>query len=270
MSSAVRLVMLPTAFYHQDGNAFVSTELTRGPWSVLHQHGGPPSALMARAVERYGDDAAAFAVTRLTVDFLRPIPIAPLTVDVEVVRAGAKAQRHLTRLASGGVELARATTLRVRRASLSLPPPLCPPEWTPPPPEAARPYSFAFFPAEIAYHRAVEVRWIRGEWGRGPAAVWINVAVPLVDGSPLSPLERAVVVADAANGVCPVLPSGGFTFLNGDLSLHLTRPPAGDWLALDARATADGGGAGTVSAELFDALGPAARVLQSLVIDHRT
>jgi hypothetical protein len=258
--------MLPSAFYHQDGAVFVATELTRGPWNVGHQHGGPPSALLARAVENFGADAAAFAVTRLTVDFLRPIPIGPLTVEVEEVRAGTKAQRHRARLLAGDVEVARATTLRVRRGSLTLPPPLCPPEWTPPPPSECEPYTFGFFPAEIAYHRAVEIRWIRGRWAHGPAAAWFRVLVPLVDGAELTPLERAIVVADASNGVCPVLPLGGFTFVNGDLSVHLYRQPVGDWLALDARSVADAAGAGLVDAQLFDETGPCARVCEGLVI----
>ena len=263
--------MLPSAFYYPDGENFVATELTIGPWSPALQHGGPPSALMARAVAGFGDDAAAFALTRLSVDFLRPIPVGPVRVAVEVVRAGQKAQRHRARLLAGDVELAVATTLRVRRpsspAGLALPPALSHPEWTPPPPADCAPHDFAFFPAPIAYHSGVDLRWIRGQWGRGPAAVWFRVKFPLVDGQPLTPLERAIVVADAANGVSPVLPLGGFTFMNADLSVHLYRQPAGEWLALDARSYADAAGTGLVDATLYDESGLCTRVAESLVID---
>src|SRR5207237_67687 len=34
------------AFYIPDGDDFVATVHTRGPWSPKHQHGGPPSALL--------------------------------------------------------------------------------------------------------------------------------------------------------------------------------------------------------------------------------
>ena len=52
---------------------------------------GPPAALLARAFARQaGPDAQ---LTRLTFDFLRPVPLAPLTVATRVVRAGAKVQR---------------------------------------------------------------------------------------------------------------------------------------------------------------------------------
>jgi len=30
------------AFFLRDGNSFVPTELTRGPWDPKAQHGGPP------------------------------------------------------------------------------------------------------------------------------------------------------------------------------------------------------------------------------------
>jgi acyl-coenzyme A thioesterase PaaI-like protein len=44
-----------------------------------------------RALERLIPPGA--MLTRLTFDFLRPVPIAPLTVSAEIVRAGAKVQR---------------------------------------------------------------------------------------------------------------------------------------------------------------------------------
>jgi len=37
--------------YTADGDRFVPSEHTRGPWDPRHQHGGAPAALLARAVE---------------------------------------------------------------------------------------------------------------------------------------------------------------------------------------------------------------------------
>ena len=42
----------PAAFFEEEGDRFGPTVLTRGPWRPEHQHGGPPSALAARAIER--------------------------------------------------------------------------------------------------------------------------------------------------------------------------------------------------------------------------
>ncbi len=57
------------AFYLPDGDAFVSTASTRGPWDVQTQHGGPPSALMARAVDALlGDERSMWVPARTTIE----------------------------------------------------------------------------------------------------------------------------------------------------------------------------------------------------------
>ena len=43
--------MAAEAFFVRDGNKFVPTELTRGPWDPKAQHGGPPAALLASVLE---------------------------------------------------------------------------------------------------------------------------------------------------------------------------------------------------------------------------
>jgi hypothetical protein len=40
------------SFYLPDGDEFLATELTRGPWEPSTQHAGSPSALLGREVER--------------------------------------------------------------------------------------------------------------------------------------------------------------------------------------------------------------------------
>jgi hypothetical protein len=78
------------AFYLPDGDGFVATEHTRGPWSPKHQHGGPPAALIAHVAEAMAPE---LVIARMTVDFLRPVPIDRLGVRVETLRAGSKVQR---------------------------------------------------------------------------------------------------------------------------------------------------------------------------------
>jgi hypothetical protein len=80
------------AFFLPHGNdPFVATEHGRGPWSPDHQHAGPPSALLARAIERAAGDGPAF-ITRLTVELLSPVPIGPLEVATSTLRAGRAAR----------------------------------------------------------------------------------------------------------------------------------------------------------------------------------
>jgi Acyl-CoA thioesterase C-terminal domain len=45
---------VPESFYEPEGDLYVATELTRGPWDAGAQHAGPPAALIGREVERLG------------------------------------------------------------------------------------------------------------------------------------------------------------------------------------------------------------------------
>jgi hypothetical protein len=78
-------------FFVADGDRFMPSASARGPWSARHQHGGPPAALLARAFAQQSSPETHIA--RLTFDFLRPVPLTPLTVATRVVRVGAKVQR---------------------------------------------------------------------------------------------------------------------------------------------------------------------------------
>jgi len=108
---------LPPSFFVRDGDSFRATAVTRGPWSNELQHGGPPCALLARAAERFGDDAEPFFLSRLTIDYLRPIPLERLDVVAAPLKIGSKAQRLELKLLHRGAELLRGVALRLRRDS---------------------------------------------------------------------------------------------------------------------------------------------------------
>ena len=99
---------LPSAFYIREGSKFVATTLTRGPWDDATQHGGPPSALLGGAIERWGDGGAAKRhVARITVDLLRPVPLAAVEVEVEPIRVGRRVDWLAANLRCDGKEVAR-------------------------------------------------------------------------------------------------------------------------------------------------------------------
>jgi acyl-CoA thioesterase superfamily protein len=52
---------------------------------------------------------------------MRPVPVAPLTIETELLREGRKIQLVSVRLLASGTEVARATVLRVRRLEQVLP-----------------------------------------------------------------------------------------------------------------------------------------------------
>src|SRR5688572_8742933 len=106
------------AFFIPDGEGLIATELVRGPWDDRFAHGGPPSALIGRAAEKLGAEHGTPHVARVTVDLLRPVPIARLEVRSSIVRAGKSALVLSLSLSAGDVELARASALCLRTAEL--------------------------------------------------------------------------------------------------------------------------------------------------------
>jgi len=77
------------AFFEQVGDEqFTPTENTRGPWDVDSQHGGPPAALLGRAIQLRPDARADMRLVRITFEILRPVPLRTLRVSTRVLRAG--------------------------------------------------------------------------------------------------------------------------------------------------------------------------------------
>ena len=256
-----------SSFFTRDGARLVASELTRGPWSNAHQHGGPPAALLAGAIERAGNDAADFRLARVTVEFLRPVPIAALELGTEVVRAGKQVQRIGATLTASGIEVARASGLRLRRQRIEVREPVG--SATLPHPETLSPFRFSFFRHAVAYHTAIEMRIARGVWAKGPVDAWMKPLVPLIAGERTSPCERVLILADAESGVCPPLDPGEWSFVNPDLTVYFGREPRGEWLGLSIVSEAHGDGIGLAQSALSDLEGPFGRAAQSLVIAPR-
>jgi len=260
---------LPSAVFELDGARAVPSVLARGPWSPDAMHGGAPAALLARAVERHDPGPASF-VARLTVDLLRPVPLAPLDVVARTARPGKKVQWVDASLVADGVEVARATALRVRVTEpLGLPLP------SPEPLPFASPESSDALEVTLpavsgpGFWRAVEFRVAQGSWTEvGPATIWFRLQAEVVAGEAPSPLQRVAAAADFGNGVSTVLPRGQFLFINPDLGIHLHRHPAGEWVALSGRSRAEDFGVGLAVCDLHDELGPIGRSVQSLLVDH--
>lgn len=254
-------------FFAADGERFVPSVSARGPWSPRHQHGGPPAALLARAFARQaGVDRQ---IARLTFDFLRPVPLSPLTLAIRIVRAGAKVQRLAgSLLADDGAAVIEATCLVMRVAPESVT--VFPDTRVPPvPPAESAPFELPIMTGDQGYHRAMEWRIARGTPGRGPTAVWLRPRVPLVAGERPTPLECLVTAADSASGVAVAVDPRTTTFVNGDLTIALHRAPAGEWTCLDAATTGERHGTGLTRARLWDTSGLVGRSLQTLVLEPR-
>lgn len=252
-----------------EAERFLATRLAGGPWSVEACHGGPPSALLGRAVERF-DGGEGMFVSRVTVELLRPVPVAELRLTTRLLRPGRKVQLVEATLTAGGKEVARAAALRIRRAAVPLP--------ELPADPAPRVAGFEGLAAHAdgqeefqrGFHtHAVEHRFAEGAWNRvGPAIDWMRLRVPLVLGEETSSLARTMAFSDFGNGISGVL-RGTHSYVNPDLTVVRYREAEGEWLSLDAVSRISDHGSGMAESLLRDGRGVVGRAVQSLIVELR-
>lgn len=256
------------ALFERQGDHFLPTRLALGPWAENALHGGPVAALLASAIERM-DDASGLQVARFTLELLRPVPRAPLSLATRVLRPGRKVQLREASLAAGGQDVARATGLLIRVGDVLLPEDRPELVETMEPPEQGIPTARlrSRSGVSVAFHsNATEHRWVRGQHEpRGPSADWIRLTVPVLAGEVPSPLARACAAADFGNGVSAVL-TNDFTYINPDLTVYLYRYPRGEWVCLDASSSVEPTGIGMAESRLFDRDGRFGRAVQSLIV----
>jgi hypothetical protein len=264
----------PRAVFTRDGDVWHPSVLSRGPWDPRAQHGGAPSALFAHVAESAMAEAG-WQLSRLSVELVKPVPVAPLATRVNAAPPTRATARLTIDLLAGEVLVARAHALMLRSQSLELPaglPAPSTPRMLPLPADCSEPLRIPGLPLSGVsfYETAMTTRAAQGDVSQGgPAAAWFKLAVPLIDGVATSPAMRAAAAADFGNGLSWVLPAERILFSNADLSLHLYRPPAGEWVGLMAETLVDAGGAGIAQSRLYDEQGPIGIAVQTLVLRAR-
>jgi hypothetical protein len=261
--------MSEEAVFTRDGETFVPSGHARGPWDPAAMHGGAPVALAARAIEGLSTPVP-MRCARLSCEFAGAVPLAPVTVTARVVRAGKRLGFAEAEVLAGDVAVLRARATLLRAGAVDLPAT----EAEEPAfagPGDSRPARWTGSGAdEEGFHRtAMELRFARGDWGLGPGVAWFRLRRPLVAGEVPTPLQRAVAAADFGNGVSRVLDFASHLFVNTDLTVHLHREPAGEWVALDARTDLDPAGLGQAASVLHDERGRLGVAAQSLFVEAR-
>lgn len=255
------------SFYVPLGDGvFRSTEWTTGPWGPDAQHAGPPSALMARAIERAAPANA--HVARVTSEILRPVPIADLVVDARVRRPGRSVALLEATVTAAGEEVMSASAWAIRTAALDVPAGAAPSASRPAPPDDVP--DFFRDRTETDYIAAMEWRFVSGSFFElGPATAWLRMRMPLVEDEDPSPLQRVLTAADSSSGISGALDFSQWVYVNPDLTVHLHRSLEGDWVCLEAATTPEPSGVGLTAATLYDRRGPIGRSAQSLFVAPR-
>lgn len=259
------------AVYTLEGDRYVPSGHARGPWDAGAQHGGPMAALLVRAVEAL-ESPGPMLLARLTIEFLGAVPLAPMEVHAHIVRPGRRFQLAEATVAAEGREVCRARAVRLRREPVAVPEAAIPAARIAAP-AGLETYDIGLPPhgeAEGFARTAMELRFAQGGFmSPGPAVTWFRLKMPLVAGEVPTATQRLAVAADFGNGVGSELHFAGHLFVNTDLTIHLSREPAGEWFALDARTEHGAEGTALAWSTLHDEQGPVGLAAQSLYVAAR-
>ncbi len=235
-------------FVRTTAGDFEPTQLAGGHWGESLISGPAVAGLAARALEKdFGEPG--FLPARFTIDLLKPARQVPTRTQTRLVRDGRRVRYVECDVIQGNWIVARATSVayRVSQAPAGQ-------EWEPQPEFIAPPQGGSdgmFVASEPAgwsvlgaehQNTSRKQAYCRGE--------------DVVAGEATSPFVRSVVVAEAATNMVVNLGTEGIGYINGDLTVSLSRLPRSEFIGVrgDTRFAVDGVAVGT--ATLFDTVGP--------------
>jgi len=236
------------AYFTDHNDGFMPTRYAQSHWGEDHLNGPAIVGLVARGLEKHCGSAE-FRPVRLTVDLFRAARNAHTTLDIRVVRDGRRVRSAECDVVQGDRVVARATLIQYRPSS-------APPGtlWQPA-------QALTEFPAPDGtiqpFVGSDDVGWTRSpaEHQNASRKRFANDGISVVGDEDNSPFVRAAMVAEATSLVTN-LGTAGVGYINGDLTVALSRLPVDDWIGIQAEThhAADGLAVGT--ATLYDSRGP--------------
>lgn len=238
------------AHFTEADAGFMPTRYAQSHWGADHLNGPAIVGLAARALETECASAE-FRPARLTVDLFRAARNVTTAVEVRVVRDGRRVHSAECDVVQDGRSVARATLVQYRPSS---PPPGT--LW-----QSAQTFADS---SEVPVPDGTILPFVGSDdvgWTRSPAEHqnasrkrFFNDGIRVVADEQNSPFVRAAMLAEATSLVTN-LGTAGVGYINGDLTVALSRLPADDWIGIqaDSHHAADGLAVGT--ATLFDSLG---------------
>jgi len=229
------------------------------------------SALFGLAFEREG-----WALSRMTMDFIKRVPMGPLRLVAGTSLQTRRAQRPRLELWADNQLVAKAEALLLPKLQIEDFPPqptrsLDTPQDSDQEKLEQRRSNYVQrigYPSFVSHGIAARRQRINGP--DSPVQVrWVKLLLPTIAGREITPVQRACAAADFANGGFSTLSFDEWTFLNLDLTVQLVRDPADDWIAVVNNCLASNTGLGLGDAELHDKDGRIGGATATLLIERR-
>lgn len=234
-------------FFSQHDGRFHPTEASRAGWGDSMISGPAVVGLAAHCLERdFGADG--FLPTRLTTDLFKAALRVPTEVRTRLVRDGRRIRGSECDVLQDGVVVARATMVQFRQSA--------------PPPGEEWIGEESFVPPQGVQGTVYFIDSDGIGWGHS-AAVHQNTSrkrvyhrtVDVIEGQTPSPFVRTVVAAEATSLVTN-LGTEGIGYINGDLTVAISRLPIGEYVGVQADSHWANNGIAVGAATLFDDEGP--------------
>lgn len=256
--------MADISFFTESDGWFLANDAARGPWDPEACHGGPPAGLLARASENEVPDQR---LTRMSLEFSRPIPMAGFRIDTAVVRRGRSVSVTQSDLLDrSGKVCATARSLHIRETEAQGFPSV---SATAPSFDFAEPGSFPMVWRGHEYpwfSAGVEARFEPNHHDSiGPTTMWMR-SLNLLPEEEMSPFQTVCPVADCGNASSRNAEPHVVSFVNPDLTINVFREPVGPWIGSSAVSYWEPNGIGLADAELFDKQGLVGRSTQTLLL----
>ena len=237
-------------YFTSDAGVLHPTSSAGSGWGADMLSGPAVVGLAAWGLEsEYG--AEGFLPARLTVDLFKAVRTVPTEIRTRLVRGGRRVRNSECDIVQDGVIVARATMVQYRT---SAPPPgreWAPPEFiaafTPPPDTTAGMYLVG----------SDESLWsgLGGEHQNTARKRVYHRTIDIVAGHRSTPCGRAVVSAEATSLVGN-LGTRGIGYINGDLTVAISRLPVGDYIGVQGDSHWSSEGVSVSGSTLFDDIGP--------------
>jgi acyl-CoA thioesterase len=248
--------ILPEGLFTVDGDSYVPSVLTQGPWGAV-MGGQAVGGLLGWGIERSGIDPE-LQPARFTVDLLRPVLLDPVQIQTSVQREGRRIKLVDATLVQNGKTVARASALFLRRgdhpdgqvwsAPVEMPPLPTDSDGFPP----DMPFFIWGYGTNPAQGSPGMTEW---EQSHSQKFAWTRLFRPTVQGHALTPFGRLAFVGDITSSLTH-WGTGGLRYINADYTVTASRLPDGEYVGLAAQSHYGTAGVATGAATLFDRHGP--------------